>query len=239
MRAWKMPLSRQPPRNGIDEPTRRRCHICVPGRTGARSSPRARSCAARRRTPGRSSIPARRCSSSTRLRRQRRPNRSSPRLLVFVSAQACTTRGTRSRCALRCRRLSLKSLVVAAAARRGRRDVGDERRRGKERTPRVGRCPGRGIANARQRLVALDRRHQVIRLVADIPDVGRHRASVSRYSTNTFHCWVNCGRRFGIPGANLAGRLVERPELGEAGGQRSRPGRHVIVHGGLEEEAAD
>ena len=68
----------------------------------------------------------------------------------------------------------LQRVVIAMAARGRRRDVRDEGCRRIERTPRLCRRPGRHIADARQRLVAFDRR-QMRGMVADVPHVRRHR----------------------------------------------------------------
>ena len=170
-----MPLSLQPPRMASID---RRRIAAPPAPLAERQlvvGREARSCAARRRTPDRSSIPARRRSSSTRPRPRRRPSRSS-RGCWCASGSTCTTPGTRDPSTLRCRTLTCSAVVVAAAARRGRRDVGDERRRRVQRTPlSASAAQVDGSPDAGQRLVAFDRRHQVRRVVADVPDVGGHR----------------------------------------------------------------
>ena len=129
---------------------------------------------------------------------------------------------------LRCRRLTCRRVVVAAAARRRRRDVGDERRRRVQRTALLRRQPGGRVAHAGQRLVAFDRRHQVVGVVADVADVGRHRRRQQVLGEDV-PLLGELRAQVRIPRAHLAGRLVERPQLGKASGQRARTGRRVVV----------
>ena len=67
----------------------------------------------------------------------------------------------------------LQPLVIASAARRRRGDIGNERRGGEERAPILQRRPRRWIAGAGQRLVALDRRHEVRGAMAHVSHVRR------------------------------------------------------------------
>ncbi len=91
----------------------------------------------------------------------------------------------------------LQTVVVAPAARRGRRDVRDQRCGGVERTAGVESCPGRRIARHRAVAGCLQPASPNV-----WPCARRIRRSltsefVTRRSTNTFHCWVNWGRRLG------------------------------------------
>ena len=75
--------------------------------------------------------------------------------------RACRRPGTRGRSTLRWRTLACSELYWLPPRDVGRGDGGDERLRAEERPARVLRRPGRRVADARQRLVALDRRDQV------------------------------------------------------------------------------
>ena len=73
------------------------------------------------------------------------------------------------------------------------------------------------------------------RLVADVADVRRHRV-VTRRSAKTFHCWVNCGRRFGShartwPDGWSCGFSSAKPVVSVPGRSSDRS-----WHGRLEEE---
>ena len=68
----------------------------------------------------------------------------------------------------------LERVVVAAASRGRRRDVGDERRGGVERASLLKGRPRRGIAHALPGLVPFHGRHQMVRVVPHVTDVRRH-----------------------------------------------------------------
>ena len=96
-------------------------------------------------------------------------------------------------------------------------------------------APGARRAGAGQRLVALDRRHQVFRLAADIADIDR-RARAQQVLGVGVPLLGELRPQVRIPGAELAGWPVQRLQPLEPGGDGAgRSGRRVVDLG-LEEE---
>ena len=82
--------------------------------------------------------------------------------------------------------------------------------------------------DAGQRLVAFDRRHQVIGIVTDVADVGRHRRREQVFSEHV-PLLGELRAQVRVPCAHLARRLVERPQLRKTRRQRARTGRRVVI----------
>ena len=104
-----------------------------------------------------------------------------------------------------------------------------------ERAARLQRRPGARVAGAGQRLVALDRRHQVARLVAHVADVDR-RPRADQVLREQVPLLRELRPQVRIPGADDARRPVERLQAFEAGGDGARPAGRVVGALRLEEE---
>ncbi len=129
----------------------------------------------------------------------------------------------------------LERVVVAAGHRLRGRDVGDQGVVLVEGTPLLERGPGRGVARAGQRLVALDRGHQVGRVVADVAHVDRHGRGQQALDEHV-PLLGELRPQVRVEGAHLPGRRLLRHQLGEAGGDRPRAGRLVVGDVRLEED---
>ena len=183
VRAWKMPPTLQPPRSASVDAgpvAAPRAALAERQLVGGRE---ARSCAGRRGTPVPTRPRGRRCSASRRLRwRSSRPavpcrrTRRRSRGCWSWPCRACTTPGTRAPFHVALAHARLHRVVLAARPRAAVVAIVVTSGCAPIERParRLGR-PGRGVADAGQRLVALDRRHQVVGVMADVADLRRHR----------------------------------------------------------------
>ncbi len=96
-------------------------------------------------------------------------------------------------------------------------------------------CPRRRIADPGQRLVALDRRHEMSGFVPDVADVRRHGVGQQALDKHV-PLLGELRAKVRVPGAHLAGRHIARNQIEEAGRQRAGPGGEVVRHIRLEEE---
>ena len=131
--------------------------------------------------------------------------------------------------------LACSELYLLPRARRGGGDGGHERQLLEERPARGLGRPGGGVPDAGKGLVALGRRHQVGRVVADVADLGRHPVGHA-----VLHERVPLLRELRaevrVVGAHVAAGRRPRNELREAGSRSPGSGRGVEGDGRLEEE---
>src|SRR5262249_1115800 len=129
----------------------------------------------------------------------------------------------------------LQTGIVAPAARRRRRDVGDERRGREQRPPILDRRPRRRVPGAGPGLAPSRGRPGVRGVVAEAPRV---HGAWRPYEVFGEHLPLLRELRVQvrIPRAHLARWLVLRPQVRESGGEAAAAGRRIVGSRRLEEE---